>query len=322
MVNRKTKFAVGFFVATGISIAIVAIIWLGMSRFFEKGSHYSVYFDESVQGLQVDSPVKYRGVSIGLVERIGVGADSRLIEVVMKIESGQKLEEDMVAQLRVVGITGSKFIELDRMNEIDRSLVFKPDFPTEYQVIGSRPSEISELFRGIDEIVQKLNMLDIAGISDRLKNTLDHVDQSVVSSDLKGISDRMKLALDDIDRAVIDLNLPGISADVKTTLASLNSDLDPERWQKILAGIEEAVEHMKEVTDNTNALLKNASGAVDETEEGIITVNRQISVISRDLEKASSNLNRLLEGLADQPSRLLFAEPPPRRLPAGAGEAQ
>jgi len=64
MASQKTKFAVGLFVATGIGVASLAIIWLGMSRYLEKGQYYVSYFNESVQGLDIDSPVKYRGVAI------------------------------------------------------------------------------------------------------------------------------------------------------------------------------------------------------------------------------------------------------------------
>ena len=71
MASQKTKFAVGLFVAMGITLAILVTIWLGMSRFLQKGRFYVTYFDESVQGLDVDSPVKYRGVFTGRVESIG-----------------------------------------------------------------------------------------------------------------------------------------------------------------------------------------------------------------------------------------------------------
>ena len=114
MASQKTKFKVGLFMASGISIALISFIWLGMSRFLEKGRNYVTYFNESVQGLQRDSPVKYRGVSIGRVERIEVAPDSKLIQVVLKIDSGHTLEKDTVAQLKAVGITGSMFVELDR----------------------------------------------------------------------------------------------------------------------------------------------------------------------------------------------------------------
>jgi len=38
---------VGLFVAGGIAFVLLAIIWLGMSRFFEKGQYYVTYFNES-----------------------------------------------------------------------------------------------------------------------------------------------------------------------------------------------------------------------------------------------------------------------------------
>jgi len=41
------KFTVGLFVAGGIAFVLLAIIWLGMSRFFEKGQYYVTYFNES-----------------------------------------------------------------------------------------------------------------------------------------------------------------------------------------------------------------------------------------------------------------------------------
>jgi hypothetical protein len=69
------------------------------------------YFDESVQGLDKDSPVKYRGVSIGRVENINVAPDAALIQVVLKIESGLESGiDDIVARLKSVGITGIMFV--------------------------------------------------------------------------------------------------------------------------------------------------------------------------------------------------------------------
>jgi len=72
MASTRIKFTVGLFVASGIGFALIAVIWLGMSRFLEKGQYYATYFNESVQGLDIESPVKYRGVSIGRVQRVGV----------------------------------------------------------------------------------------------------------------------------------------------------------------------------------------------------------------------------------------------------------
>ena len=111
MASQRTKYTVGLFLIFGIGIALLAFIWLGMSRFLQKGHYYATYFNESVQGLDKDAPVKYRGVSIGRVDSIEVAPDARLIEVILKIETGQKLDNDIVAQLSPVGITGGMIIE-------------------------------------------------------------------------------------------------------------------------------------------------------------------------------------------------------------------
>ncbi len=86
MAQNRTYFLTGLFVTIGVMLGVAAVIWLGASKYFQKGSMYATYFDESVQGLQADSVVKFRGVDIGTVKQIGVAPDQRLVEVVMKIE--------------------------------------------------------------------------------------------------------------------------------------------------------------------------------------------------------------------------------------------
>ena len=140
MASIKTKFTVGLFVIIGLAIAIVTIIWLGKSHYLEEGQYYIAYFDESVQGLDKDSPVKYRGVSIGRVDNIGVAPDATLIKVILKIESSLNLEdhlEEIVAELKSVGITGIMFIELERKKDDEPDLSPEITFSSEYPVIAT-----------------------------------------------------------------------------------------------------------------------------------------------------------------------------------------
>jgi phospholipid/cholesterol/gamma-HCH transport system substrate-binding protein len=69
MARKASKFMIGLFVTVGVSIGLIAVIWIGAFKYFEKGATYVTFFNESVQGLQVDSAVKYRGVEVGRVER-------------------------------------------------------------------------------------------------------------------------------------------------------------------------------------------------------------------------------------------------------------
>src|SRR5664280_2745561 len=106
MSNKSSKFLIGLFVITGVMMCVFIIIWVGAADLFMKGSNYVTYFDESVQGLQADSAVKYRGVEIGKVQSIKVAPDYRLIEVVMKISLEGDLQNQTVAALTSAGITG------------------------------------------------------------------------------------------------------------------------------------------------------------------------------------------------------------------------
>ena len=497
MATQKSKFFVGLFVASGVGIALVAIIWLGMSRFLEKGQFYATYFNESVQGLNEDDPVKYRGVAIGRVESIGVASDSRLIQIVLKIESGMELRTDMVAQLKSVGITGIMFVELDRKkkDEPDRSPPLS--FPSEYPIVASKPSEISELLRGLDDVLNQIKSLDLVGISDKMKLALDNINQSIVDADvkgiskniegsiflinktiaeadvkgisdeigltldklnrtiteanltglsddiklalgnlnqaivdadakgissdikltvdnlnkkiadadMKGISDDIKLALARLSRTIADANLTGLSDDIRITVANLNqgiadadvkgisdnlkftmdnvnqtiaaadlkglSDtlkftmdnlnriiltadriLDNQKWDKIMASVDEAgqslnslmhkadksigsventfarvegivtekektiktaIEEFRQAMENANLFLEKGSSLVSGTDDSIYHLKRYLLVTGQNLEKASENLNRLIDFLADQPSQLIFGQPPPPR---------
>ena len=61
MARQKTNLIIGLFVILGVVMGVVAIIWVGATSYFQKGATYVSYFDESVQGLQLNSAVKFRG---------------------------------------------------------------------------------------------------------------------------------------------------------------------------------------------------------------------------------------------------------------------
>jgi len=69
MGQRRLYFLVGLFVTIGVLLGAAAVIWLGASKYFQKGLMYATYFDESVQGLQADSIVKFRVSISGPSER-------------------------------------------------------------------------------------------------------------------------------------------------------------------------------------------------------------------------------------------------------------
>ena len=333
MASQKTKFTVGLFLACGLVFTVAVIIWLGMSRFFEQGRYYATYFDESVQGLNVDSPVKYRGVFIGRVQSIDVAPDSKLIQVVLKIESGQRVDQHIVAQLKSVGITGSMFVELDRKEAGEADQSPKLNFPSKYPVVPSRPSEIGELISGINEVLDQLKSLDLPAITAQVKSTLSNINQKVSQANVKGISDSMEASLsrvnyilesqrwdrilDSVDQGLDSFNT--LVSDADESLARIDKTIDSVDGVVIenKKTIKAALDDFKRAMQRANDLLKLGSSLVGSTDESISHLMHRLLIIAHNLEKASINLNQIMETLADQPSQLLFGEPPvPRKVEA------
>lgn len=334
MASQRAKFAVGLFVVSGIVIAVLAVIWLGMSHFLQEGEHYVTFFNESVQGLDKDSPVQYRGVPIGRVESISVAPDEKVIQVVLKIESGQKLGHDIVAQLKTVGITGTMLVELDRKekNEPDQSPLFA--FPTQYPIVASKPSDIKELLKGVDDFLNLVRSFDVKEISEKIKLTLDNVNQKVSDANVKGISKEIAKSLERIDKILDDEKWDGIMASIEDAGQSLNTLMGKAdtslghmentlvRVEGIVAGkekeIKEAIEGFKQAMENANSVLERGHSLVSGTDDSVSHLRQYLLVIAQNLENASENLDRLAELLAEQPSQLIFGEPPkPRNVEKG-----
>jgi phospholipid/cholesterol/gamma-HCH transport system substrate-binding protein len=337
MPSQKTKFTLGLFVTCGIGMIFLAVIWLGMSRYFKKGRYYATYFNESVQGLDVDSPVKYRGVSIGRVDRIVVAPDANLIQVVLKIERDQKLDDNIVAQLKSVGITGSMFVELDRKKDGAPSLSPSLSFPSEYPIVASKPSNISKMLHSIDDALTQIKAMDLAEISEKAQLTLKSVEQVMIDTNIKNISAKIEKSIDRANQILDDKRWNTIMASVDDAGQSLNDIMDKTsnsldnvekttfRLEGITAekeqSIKTAIEDFRKSMENANTLLKKGNFLTDKTDDSISQLKGQFLIIAQNLEKASENLNKLIEIVADHPSQFIFGEPPaPRKVDRTEGE--
>jgi phospholipid/cholesterol/gamma-HCH transport system substrate-binding protein len=329
MASQRTKFTVGLFLASGLGLVVIAFVWLGMSRFLQKGHFYVTYFNESVQGLDIDSSVKYRGVPVGRVDRIEVAPDSKLIMVVLKIETGQPLGRDLVAQLKSVGITGAMFIELDqrKRGEPDRSPPLS--FPSEYPIVASKPSDIGQLLQGIDDVVNKINRVDFEGIAAKIKGNLDRIEQTIADANVKALSKSVEGTLAALQRTLADERWQAILGAAEQASHSLNKLMEKGNHaissaDRIFANVEgilgekeqtirSTLDDLSKAMANANTLMEKGSSLVDGTDETISYLRRNLIVTAQNLAHASESLTRLIELLVDQPSQLLLGDPPLRR---------
>jgi len=75
----------GLFVLLAVGATLGTLFWLGARRFRRESFPAISYFDESVQGLDVGSPVKFRGVTVGTVADITIAPDHRHVQVTSDI---------------------------------------------------------------------------------------------------------------------------------------------------------------------------------------------------------------------------------------------
>lgn len=109
----KLEMMVGTFMLIGILCLGYVSIKLGKMEIV-GGDFYSVTagFD-SVSGLKPGARVEVAGVEVGKVDRIALDAKSgdRALAY-LKIKSGVKISDDVIASVRTSGIIGDKFIKL------------------------------------------------------------------------------------------------------------------------------------------------------------------------------------------------------------------
>jgi len=269
--------------------------------------------------------VKYRGVAIGRVESVKVAVDSHLIEVILNMNEDFKFSNKVFAQLKIVGITGNMFIELDRFpNDVPVEPV-KLNFPTEYPVIPSQSSDFKQLFHSIDEIIQKIKSVDIGGMADKAEKALGHLDRAIVNSDVAGLSSHIQSSLDKIDRAVDGAELPETVRRLNRLLANLDRSLKGMDLTALSKDTRETLSGLRressKLAQAAQPVIDSAAGAMDKVEGGVANLNQQILIINRDLARLNNKMDSALDKINDQPSQLFFGEaPPPRRLSDGSAE--
>jgi ABC-type transporter Mla subunit MlaD len=307
MATESRRLQVGAFVIGSIFIAVGAAIWLGASRYFADEVPMVTYFAESVQGLDPGSGVRYRGVPAGRVDEIRVAPDGELIEVVLSVKASVVqyvvFDPKLRAQLQLSGITGLRYVELDRHDgdALDRSPVLI--FDTPYSIIPSTPSSFVALQQALEEIYDKVMSVDLGGISSDARATLQAADQILRD-------DRVQTILTNLDEATasvsrVTLNVEEITQDVE--LGAAISDL-----RQTVAETRGFIEDLRagETGEQLRLTLVEFTGLARSTQEFVLGLQGTVD----RLDSTVANLQNLTDQLADQPSQLIFSEPPePRR---------
>jgi len=177
METDKHYFMEGLFIIGLLAAAAFLFVWLANAG-HRDDVLYRIHFSESVSGLALGDPVKYRGVDVGTVKAMALDTDDpRRVQVDVKLRKEAPVKTDTKATLKLKGITGTVFIELEGGSPEAESLAAAtpegqvPEIPSEKSSLASILDELPRVIAKFSAIEDRANKVvaDVGGLTRDLK---------------------------------------------------------------------------------------------------------------------------------------------------------
>jgi len=177
METDKRYFIEGLFIIAFAIAAALFAVWL-VSTGKRDDVIYRIHFGESVTGLALGDPVKFRGVDVGTVTTIGLDpANSQLVQVDVRLRKDTPVKTDTKASLKLKGITGVVYVELNGGTPGAQNLAAAT---AEGQVpeIAYEKSSLANILDQLPRVISKFSALedkaakvvsDVAGVASEIK---------------------------------------------------------------------------------------------------------------------------------------------------------
>ncbi len=321
MSNRANYFKIGVFVLAGFSLLAAALIFLGAGNVFRPRIYLETYVDGTVQGIDLGSPVKFRGVQIGRISKVDFcfniygpqPGEERLdyvyleMEVDVQVFDGmfteditpvveQAVRQGLRVKLQPQGVTGLNFAEL---NYVSDPALFPPLqiwWTPRHHYIPSAPGTLTSLVESLNKLMDTFGGLELGP-------TLKGVDQALknFNTTLEGFSSSM-------DK----LDLSKVSTDLQAVLTELRLKVDQVPVEKLSA---DGMKMMQSLTTVAGEMQR----LVDALQTNPLLNTDAVGAIVGDFQATAENFRVLSENLREYPSQMLFGEPPKRSRfdPAG-----
>ncbi len=305
--ETKVNFAVvGAFVLVLGAGLIAGVLWFSSGGMYRRAYDvYQIYMSESVSGLNLDAPVKYRGVEVGRVRRLALApGDVQLVQLTLDIERGTPVKQDTVAVLRVQGLTGIAYVELSGGGPDSPQLEAKPG--QAYPVIRSGPSLMVRLDSAITALLTNVNRT-----SESMSALMDDENRRAFKQTLGEL--RVLAHTLAARSAAIDSSLLNAARAMDNT-ARLTADLPRlvERVQTSADGFDRMTGEVARAGKEANATLAGARADLREATGDILPEAR---TLVSDLREVTGSLKRFSEQVEQNPGILLFGKPAPKPGP-------
>ncbi len=329
MSKKANPVVIGLFTLAALVLAGASLVVLGAGKYFERSHKVLLFFEKSVNGLQVGSDVRFGGVRIGSVDSISViidtGNNRKIIPVVVKLA-----EKDLVLVTQAGGgsidfatdqgvrdavgeglragmkqqslVTGQLYIEFDIVKGTP-GFIYQPEEEPPYPIVPTIPTEMDELIAGISDGLKKINALDLEGLMAEIRNVLTNANKRLEEIDLKAMNKNLVGITEDIRTITGDEKLKNAIANLDATLIELKN-----LTKKANEGIDPALAEIEKLAENANTTLKRieetaAKLTADGDPRSPMMLNLQN--VLQETERASRSLQELTNDLKRNPNSLL-----------------
>lgn len=306
MTAPADRWKLGLFVVAGCAAAITGLTLLGM-RELRRETHPAVaYFDEALTGLEEGSPVKFRGVSIGVVERISVAPDKKHLAVRAalydsylkdlgldpQLGAETPLPENLRAQVVMSWVTSTSFIQVDFFPDPAEGPQRLPfEVPTDVPVLRTVPSTAKSLDDAGREVMRELPALAAAarGLLESLQSDLAAARLPVMAARLDGVfaqAERQLAALAERDTVTVATDalaslrdatkgLDATLADLRGAIATLRDQVVATELPATGGALRSAAGSVGAAGDDVRAQIARLGGA-------IAAIERLAALLERD----------------------------------------
>ena len=287
MDTKINFFKIGLFVIAFVMALLILVFWLGKYGFEKKKfDEYSIYFKESVAGLNIGSSIKYKGFDVGSVSEIKLNPlNSEEIQVDISIKKGTPIKEDNYASLGNLGITGLKYIELkggsnnSKLLEVNENglRIIHSETSTLTNLVDSTTDITNELTIVLSQIKKLLNDENIKNISTTIVKTQNSM-ANIEQFSLYLVNNEKKL-----DELLANISL--LTKNGNKSFESIDKSantfkaLSTELLAEVKKGNFDVRDLSKESFDKLNKVLNNLDGTLLQTQNLIDNLNQSPSDI-------------------------------------------
>lgn len=325
MAKPASKTLIGAFVVGAVALVVVAVALFGSGKFLSERPRFVMYFPGSVNGLEVGSPVQFRGVKIGEVTEVSAKIDKNLSVVIpvivetdpasmgvpkemKRVLKGRRypyiqrlIAKGLKAQLRMKSlITGQLYVAVD----------FYPDKPTKLLGLDKRYAEIPTIPSTSEVLMASLEQVPLTDITNKLLKVTEGIERIVNSPEIKGSVKSL-----DADLKVLGDLIKNVNVEIKPTLANLRDTSKAARSafvqaEKTLAFNEGAPGKMAESLQKTLEELRGAIASYEKLADRNMNIGYDLTKTLQEIDETAKSLRSLAEYLERHPESFVKGKKP------------